>query len=96
MAGAVFSTALSHCLINRLIRMSTAATTHTITVNGETREVPSGHALTDLLRSLDIDPEYATGVAVAINEEVIPRDDWTETVLDEDDTVEVIRAQQGG
>ena len=76
--------------------MSTAVPTHTITVNGEAREVPPDHALPDLLQSLDIDPAYATGVAVAVNEEVIPRDAWTETVLDEDDTVEVIRAQQGG
>lgn len=96
MAGAVFSTALSLCSINRLTRMSTAATTHTITVNGEPRDVPPRHPLPELMRSLEIDPAYATGVAVAINEEVIPRDDWANTALEEGDTVEIIRAQQGG
>jgi sulfur carrier protein len=49
-----------------------------------------------VLRDLDIDPDDATGVAVALNESVIRRQDWEDVTLSEEDTVEVIQAQQGG
>lgn len=67
-----------------------------VTVNGETRTVPSGYPLMELLADLEIAPEDATGVAVAINESVIRRQDWGDVTLAADDTVEVIQAQQGG
>jgi sulfur carrier protein len=67
-----------------------------VTVNGEDRTVPDGYPLTDVLRDLEIDPEESAGVAVAINESVIRRQDWDGVTLSEDDTVEVIQAQQGG
>jgi sulfur carrier protein len=67
-----------------------------VTVNGEDRTVPDGYPLVDVLRDLEIDPEDATGVAVAINESVIRRQDWGDVTLSEEDTVEVIQAQQGG
>ncbi|PQJ36543.1 thiamine biosynthesis protein ThiS [Salinibacter sp. 10B] len=67
-----------------------------VTVNGEARTVPDGYPLTGVLRDLEIDPGQATGVAVAINESVIRSQDWDEVTLSEDDTVEVIQAQQGG
>jgi sulfur carrier protein len=67
-----------------------------VTVNGEARTVPNGYPLVDVLRDLEIDPEDATGVAVAINESVIRSQDWDDVTLAEEDTVEVIQAQQGG
>ncbi|MFB6249917.1 MAG: sulfur carrier protein ThiS [Salinibacter sp.] len=67
-----------------------------VTVNGEARTVPDGYPLTEVLRDLEIDPEDATGVAVALNESVIRRQDWPDITLSEEDTVEVIQAQQGG
>lgn len=67
-----------------------------VTVNGEARTVPDDYPLTEVLRDLEIDPADATGVAVAINESVIRRQDWDDITLSEDDTVEVIQAQQGG
>ena len=67
-----------------------------VTVNGEARTVPNGYPLVDVLRDLEIDPEDATGVAVAINESVIRSQDWADVTLSEEDTVEVIQAQQGG
>lgn len=36
------------------------------------------------------------GIAVAVNEEVIPRALWTETPLNENDKILVITATQGG
>ena len=68
----------------------------TVTVNGDERTVPDGYPLTDVLRDLEIDPEERAGVAVAINESVIRQQDWDGVTLSEDDTVEVIQAQQGG
>ncbi|PSQ83215.1 MAG: thiamine biosynthesis protein ThiS [Bacteroidetes bacterium QH_2_63_10] len=68
----------------------------TVTVNGDERTVPDGYPLTDVLRDLEIDPEERSGVAVAINESVIRQQDWDGVPLSEDDTVEVIQAQQGG
>lgn len=67
-----------------------------VTVNGEDRTVPDDYPLTEILRDLEIDPADATGVAVAINESVIRRQDWEDVMLSEEDEVEVIQAQQGG
>lgn len=70
-----------------------------ITVNGENRTVPEGYSLTELLRDLEIDPdddEETSGVAVALNESVVRRQDWDDVRLAEEDTVEVIQAQPGG
>jgi sulfur carrier protein len=68
----------------------------TVTVNGETRTVPDEYPLLEVLKDLEIDPAESTGVAVAINESVIRRQDWDDVTLAEEDTVEVIQAQQGG
>jgi sulfur carrier protein len=67
-----------------------------VTVNGEARTVPSEYPLREVLRDLEIDPDQATGVAVAINESVIRSQDWDDVTLAAEDTVEVIQAQQGG
>lgn len=75
---------------------STTDTPISVTVNGEERTVPDGYPLTDVLRDLEIDPDESSGVAVAINESVIRRQDWDGVTLSEEDTVEVIQAQQGG
>lgn len=71
-------------------------TTIDVTVNGEERDLPARYPLTDLLRDLNVDPDESTGVAVAINESVIRRQDWPNATLASGDTVEVITAQQGG
>jgi sulfur carrier protein len=67
-----------------------------VTVHGKERTVPDDYPLTEVLRDLEIDPEDATGVAVALNESVISRQDWEDVTLSEEDTIEVIQAQQGG
>jgi sulfur carrier protein len=76
--------------------MTVQSETQSVTVNGEDRDVPVGYARTSVLRDLDVHPDYASGVAVAINNEVIPREQWGDVTLDDGDTVEVIQAQQGG
>jgi len=76
--------------------MTVQSETQSVTVNGEERDVPVGYALTSVLRDLDVHPDYASEVAVAINSEVIPREQWGDVTLDDGDTVEIIQAQQGG
>ena len=66
-----------------------------IVVNGERRPLPPEGALLALLRSLDIAPE-ARGVALAVNDELLPRGGWPAQRLRPGDRVEVVRAVQGG
>jgi len=75
---------------------TTASSTAAITVNGDSREVPADYELTALLRDIGVEPETATGIAVAINEHVVSQSDWASVTLSGGDTVEVITALQGG
>ena len=67
--------------------------TVTITVNGETRDLPAGATLADVVSQLAASPK---GVAAAVNGEVVPRRAWSATALAERDEVEVVTAVQGG
>ncbi|MFE1247889.1 sulfur carrier protein ThiS [Streptomyces sp. NPDC058741] len=64
-----------------------------ISVNGEPRDVRPGTALDTVVRSLTASP---SGVAAALNENVVPRAQWPCTPLSEGDRVEVLTAVQGG
>jgi sulfur carrier protein len=64
-------------------------------VNGEPRELPPGAKIADVLTMLDASPSQ-TGVAVAVNGEVVPRGRWSSRLIDEDDRVEVLNAIGGG
>ena len=64
-----------------------------ITVNGEPREVTAGTTLAALVTALTA---ARSGVAVAVNDEVVPRGDWPSRRLGDGDRVEVLTAVQGG
>ena len=49
----------------------------------------------DLVGQGQSDPE-AKGIAVAVNAEVMSREDWSTEILSEGDQVEIIQAVQGG
>jgi sulfur carrier protein len=66
-----------------------------IVVNGESREVADGLALTDLLRDMELPPEQR-GIAVARNGDVVLRASWPETTLAAGDRLEILHAVQGG
>jgi sulfur carrier protein len=66
-----------------------------VDVNGEARPMPAAGQLAALLRELEIDAE-TKGVAVAVNDEIVPRARWESTRLQPGDRVEVVRAVQGG
>jgi sulfur carrier protein len=64
-----------------------------IVVNGTARQVDDGASVERLAGLLALP---ASGVAIAINGEVVRRADWPATPLIAGDDVEVITAVQGG
>jgi sulfur carrier protein len=67
--------------------------TMTVIVNGRTRDLPGGTTVAALVVLLGAAP---TGVAVAVNDTVVPRGGWESVRLCEADRVEVLTAVQGG
>ncbi|MPZ48570.1 MAG: sulfur carrier protein ThiS [Dehalococcoidia bacterium] len=65
----------------------------TVTLNGKPRQVAPGLSLSALLDDLGIDRRL---VAVAYNEQVIPRDTYDSVHLQDGDRVEVVRMVGGG
>ncbi|RKU20420.1 thiamine biosynthesis protein ThiS [Candidatus Poribacteria bacterium] len=66
-----------------------------ISVNGEETTVRPNLNVHDLLIALEMDPTQS-GIAVAVDREVIPKTTWQTTELRENSEVEIIRAVQGG
>jgi sulfur carrier protein len=64
-----------------------------VLVNGSATDVAPGSTVATLVSALGPDPR---GVAVAVNETVVPRRAWPRTSLRPGDRVEVLRAAQGG
>ncbi|ADC89914.1 thiamine biosynthesis protein ThiS [Thermocrinis albus DSM 14484] len=64
-------------------------------VNGEEREVPDGITVMDLLEVLGV-AYREVGLAVSINEEVVPKGEYRNRVLQEGDRVEIIHLVGGG
>jgi sulfur carrier protein len=64
-----------------------------VTVNGAARELPAGTTVAALVDEL---AGRRAGVAVAVNEAVLPRASWERTELRPADRVEVLTAVQGG
>lgn len=66
-----------------------------IRVNGKEKAVRPNLNVHDLLSALEMDPTQS-GIAVAVDREVIPKMEWHATELRENSEVEIIRAVQGG
>ena len=64
-----------------------------VTVNGVIHNLNREMSLTDLLQELSISPE---GIALAVNATVIPRKNHPQTILNDGDVIEIIRAVAGG
>ncbi len=65
----------------------------TVVVNGEPHVAASPMSLADAVALLTAAP---TGVAAAVNGEVVRRAEWTSTQLADGDEIEVLTAVQGG
>ena len=66
----------------------------TLTVNGVAEPLEAA-TVAALLAARDIAPD-GRGVAVALNGALVRRADWATTTLNPGDTVEIVRAMQGG
>ena len=62
-------------------------------INGEARELADDARVLDALATLGL-PQ--TGVAVAVDGEVVPRTRWADTALADGARIEVLTAVQGG
>jgi len=65
-----------------------------ISVNQKPLEIPEYCSVQQLLSSLFL--ENQKGIAIAINDNVVPRSNWAAQLLKSDDTVTLIKATQGG
>lgn len=65
----------------------------TVTINGESREIPEGLAVSDLLAHLGL---VAGRVAVERNREILPRDRWPSTFVVAGDVFEIVHFVGGG
>jgi len=64
-----------------------------VKLNGEPRELPEGATVAQAVAELTA---LGTGVAAAVNGDVIPRGSWAATLLQAGDQIEVVTAVQGG
>ncbi|MEO9806120.1 MAG: sulfur carrier protein ThiS [Reichenbachiella sp.] len=67
----------------------------TIKLNSKTRSVPVEDAnLVDLLKTDNL--YLQRGIAVAVNDEILPRQSWEKYQVQDNDNILVITATQGG
>ena len=64
-----------------------------VKINGENREVDDGLTLTALLESLQIRPGR---VVVERNRDIVPRDSYNATLINDGDTLEIVHFVGGG
>ena len=64
-----------------------------IELNGEPYKVQPGGSLGDLVEQLGVGHQ---AVALAVNRQVVPRQQWNERLLAQRDRVDIVRAIGGG
>ncbi|MBB5392595.1 sulfur carrier protein [Herbaspirillum sp. SJZ102] len=64
-----------------------------IELNGKPHSLPDGFTLEQLVASLELSGK---AVAVAVNRQVVPAQQWAQRLLAETDKVDVVRAIGGG
>ena len=64
-----------------------------VRLNGKEREVPAGLTVAGLLESLDLHPGM---VVVELNKEILERDGYARSGVEEGDTIELVHFVGGG
>ena len=64
-----------------------------VKLNGEPRDLPDGSTVAQAVAELTV---ASSGVAAAVNGEVLPRGSWPSTPLRDGNQVEIVTAVQGG
>ncbi len=65
-----------------------------ISINNQSYTFDEPVSLEHAVESLSL--EDTTGIALALNEEIIPRSQWSETILTNEDKIIIIGAVAGG
>lgn len=65
----------------------------TISVNNKDHQIEAAKSLQEILEELEV---TVNGVAVAINQSIITKSEWSNTQLIDKDEVLIIKATQGG
>jgi sulfur carrier protein len=66
-----------------------------IKLNGEDKSIDSAISLNDFVLS-QLNGKEPKGIAVAVNETIIPKQEWGSVVINENDSIEIVHAVQGG
>jgi sulfur carrier protein len=66
-----------------------------IKVNGEERVIESGLSLIKLIQA-ELKTDEPKGVAAAVNAMIVPKQKWEDTIVKENDEIEIVHAVQGG
>lgn len=66
-----------------------------ITINNQVKNLTDTHLTVQQLLNMEI-PEKQKGIAIAINNTVIPRTDWETKSILQNDNILIIKATQGG
>ncbi len=66
-----------------------------ISINGEVIAVNEQMKLSEFV-TLRLNGKEPRGIAVALNDMIIPKSKWNDTLLNENDSVEIVHAVQGG
>jgi len=64
-----------------------------LSINGENKDFANSINLAELLEILKVE---VNGVAIAINMEIVSRNTYKETILNDGDEIEIVRAVGGG
>jgi len=62
-------------------------------VNGESKDLSGTSSLAELITQLDLP---AARIAIELNREVVRRNDWGSTMLQDDDRIEIVHFVGGG
>lgn len=65
----------------------------TVSINGESREIPDGLSVLQLLEHLSIN---SGRVAIERNRDILPRAQWPETRVQQNDSYEIVHFVGGG
>ncbi len=66
-----------------------------IRINGEEKTIHGPKSLSGLIND-ELSSSESKGIAVAVNSRVVSKQNWENTILDENDEIEIVRAVQGG
>ena len=65
-----------------------------IFLNNQPETLSQPHSVSQILDRLQL--QHTRGIAIAVNNQIVPKAKWPEHLLQDNDKVTVIRATQGG